>query len=185
MLVSVAASRCRRLLTYRRSNLVAKADGLPTVCSEGGCGPHKCKSDVPVWNCRTTGLKENVAVWNCEVEEMKEQFLRPFPRTATDRVAVGYSVTFIDVTLVLIVIHNGWLQGFSTLVTKVTFCQLIMTIRQHVYVTFVLPEYRWLVTTCPDSNVIPFQSLCLSAEVAWHSSTVCSKCTAAVHFLLC
>lgn len=78
---------------------------------------------------------------------MKEQFLRPFPRTATDRLTVGYSVTFIDITIVLFVIHNGWLQGFSTLVTKVTFCQLIMTFRQHVYVTFVLPEYCCLVTT--------------------------------------
>lgn len=118
-----------------------------------------------------------MAVWNCEVEEMKEQFLRPLPRTATDRGAVGSSVTFIDVTLVLIVIHNVWLLGL--------FCQLIMNIRQHVHVTFILPEYYCLVTTCPDSNIAPFQLQCLASEFAWHCSTVWSKCTAAVHILLC
>jgi hypothetical protein len=64
-----------------------------------------------------------VAVQNCEVEEMKKQFFHPFPLTATDAIAVGHSVTFVNVTHVSIVIlHNGWLQGVSTLITKVTFC---------------------------------------------------------------
>jgi hypothetical protein len=50
---------------------------------------------------------------------MKKQFLRPFPRMATDTVAVGHSVTFITVTHVLIVIlYNGRLQGVSTLITN-------------------------------------------------------------------
>ena len=101
---------------------------------------------------------------------MKQQFLRPFPRTATDRGAVDSSVTFIDVTLALIAIHNGWLQGCSTLVTQVTFCQLIMNIRPHVHVTFVLPEYCCLVATCPDSDITLFQLQCLASEVAWHSA---------------
>jgi hypothetical protein len=52
----------------------------------------------------------------------KTAFFRPFPLTATDAVAVGHSVTFVNVTHVSIVIHNGWLQGVSTLITKVTFC---------------------------------------------------------------
>ena len=89
---------------------------------------------------------------------MKEQFLRLFPRTETDRGTVGRSVTFIDVTLVSVAtLRNGCLQGFFTLVTKVTFCQLIMNICQHVHVTFVLPNYCCLFTTCPDPNITLFQ----------------------------
>ena len=115
--------------------------------------------------CKTvyTGLLENVAVWNCEVEEMKEQFLRPLPSTATDRGAVGSSLTFFDVTLVLAVIQR---------LTSALFCRSIMNIRQHVHVTFVLPEYCCLVTNCPDSNINPFQLQCLASEVAWSGPNV-------------
>jgi hypothetical protein len=81
-----------------------------------------------------------MAVWNYEVEETKEQFLRPLPRTTTDRGAVSSSVTFIDVTLVLIVSHNGWLQGCFTLVTKVTVCQLIIPLTPNDIYIYVVPH---------------------------------------------
>jgi hypothetical protein len=71
---------------------------------------------------------------------VKEQFLRPFPRTTTDGVAVSHSITFVDAPHVLIIMfYNFWLQGVSTLITEI-FCWWIMHVCQHVEVTFVLPS---------------------------------------------
>jgi len=64
-----------------------------------------------------------VAVQNYEVKETKDQFPCSFPRMATDTGGVSHPVTFVFLTQVSIVIlHNGQLQGISTLLTKVTFC---------------------------------------------------------------
>lgn len=48
---------------------------------------------------------------------MKEQFLHPFPRTATDRVAVCHSVTVTHMSI--LILHRGQLQDVSTVTTKV------------------------------------------------------------------
>ena len=61
----------------------------------------------------------------------------------------------------------------------------MMNICQHMHITFVLSNYCFHVTTCPDPNVAPFQFQCLASAVNWHSFTVWSNCTAAVYFLFC
>lgn len=92
---------------------------------------------------------------------------------ATDRIAVGHSATFIDVTHASIVIlHSGWLQSVCTLITEVTFCRWVMNIFQDMHVTFVLPNHCCYVTTFPDPNIALFQLQCLVSEVNWHSFTI-------------
>ena len=50
---------------------------------------------------------------------MKHQFLSLFPHTVTDGVAVRHSVTFVNIAnMSIVILHNGWLQGVSTLITK-------------------------------------------------------------------
>jgi len=116
---------------------------------------------------------------------MKGQFLLPFPHTVTDRIANGYSVTFVDVAhMSVVVLHNGWLQGFSSVITKVNFCWWIMefvsicTSRLSLHTTAVMSPLFMTLT-------FMLFSLCPAFEVVCLSFTVWSNGTTAVHFLFC
>jgi len=81
--------------------------------------------------CENLDSQDSRRMWlqNYEVKETKDQFLCPFPHMATDREGVGHSVTFVDLThMSIVILHNGWLQGISTPLTKVTFCWWITNI---------------------------------------------------------
>jgi hypothetical protein len=83
----------------------------------------------------------------------------------TGRVAVGHSLTFISVTHVTVVIHHkGWLQGISTLITKVTLCCWIMNVCQQDRVMFVLPNHCCHITTFL-AFVTLFNFHCLSLKL--------------------
>jgi hypothetical protein len=68
---------------------------------------------------------KNVAVENGQVQQMKEQYFRPLQCAMADGVTVGHSVTPIHIAHVLVIIHhNLWLYGFSSLIIEITFCRV-------------------------------------------------------------
>jgi len=81
----------------------------------------------------------------------------------TVRVGVRHSFTSVNVTHMSIVnMRNVRIQGFSTLITKVTFFWWIMNIFQHVHVAFVL-NYCCHGTTFPVPYVFLFQIQCIAS----------------------
>jgi hypothetical protein len=115
ILIAVIVGMCWWLLSSRQpilwQKLMAYRHFLEGLAAVQQVLPYS--SQVSVWclcEARTTGFQENVAVQNCEFEEMKEQFLHPFLRTATDRVAVRHSVTLVTIThMSVVILHNGQL----------------------------------------------------------------------------
>jgi len=123
ILVAVIVGKCWWLLSSRQPIFLQK---LMAYFQFLGCMAAVQQvlaylSQLSVWSLcetlRTTGLQENVVVQNCEVKEMKEQFLHPFPCTATDRVAVCDSVTVAH--MFILILHRGQLQDVPTVTTKV------------------------------------------------------------------
>jgi hypothetical protein len=162
-ILSVVVGQCWWLLSSRWPILVAKADGLPMVFSGCGCGPTRSTiffTIVGLKSLRETLEHRISRECGCsEVEEVKERFLLPFPRTVIYRIANGYSLTFVDVAHVsIVVLHSGRLKGFSSLITKFNFCWWIMNLSAVAH--HICPSnYCCNVATCHDPNISAFQSV--------------------------
>ena len=87
--------------------------------------------------------------------------------------------------MLIVILHNGLLQGVSTLITEVTFCRWNMRICQHFHIMLVLSYYYCHVTICPVPDVTVFHFQCLAFEIIWHSLAVWFNCTSTVYFLFC
>lgn len=114
--------------------------------------PHKLQKSL----CESLGSQDFGRMWLCgivssrrwknssfiQMESSRRWKNSSFIHMGSDRVAVGRSVTFINITYVSVLIfHSGWLQSISTFLTKFTFSWWIMNICQHVHVLFVFPNY--------------------------------------------
>jgi hypothetical protein len=72
---------------------------------------------------------------------MKEQFFHPLECSMAYGVTVGHSVTFMHIAHMTVILHrNFWLYGFSSFIAEITFHWGIVNIRQHVYISLVLPH---------------------------------------------
>jgi hypothetical protein len=73
---------------------------------------------------------------------MKEQFFHPLEFMLANGVTVSHFVTPIHISHKMVIIHHNLrLYGFSTLSAESTVCWGIVNIRQHAYVSPVLPQY--------------------------------------------
>ena len=89
---------------------------------------------------------------------------------------IGHSVALIHIDhMMVIILHNLWLYGFSSLIAEINFCWGIVNIRQHANVSLVLPQYCCQVSTGSYMNV-SHSSVLLSSVLrllAWLSFSAC------------
>jgi len=163
ILVSVVVGLCWQLLTKLMAYLQFVV-GVAAVQQVLSYSWHVSVCEVSVWNFRTTGLQENVAVRILRTRRWQNSFFIHF-HVRWLIVAVHHSVTFVNVTHMLIkIFHIGRLQSVSTLITEVKFCWR-MHICQYLHITLVLPHYYCHVTICPVPDVTLFHFQCLAFEV--------------------
>ena len=131
-ILSVVGGQCSWLPSYRQPTLVAKADGLPMVLVYMAAIQQVLpySSQESVWS-HCVKLKDHRTSGECvcsEVEEMKGQFLLPFPRTVTGRIANGHFVTFVDVAHVSCSPSQWLASGIFFFHHKSNFCLWIMNL---------------------------------------------------------
>jgi len=105
---------------------------------------------------------------------MKEQLFRPLECAPAGGVTASHSVTLIHKAHMMVIIHhNFWLYGFSSLIAEITFRWGIMNISQHAYVSLVPPQYCRQVSPGSNANVTPFL-VCLSSVLGLMACLSCS-----------
>jgi hypothetical protein len=67
----------------------------------------------------------------------------------TDRIAIPHPVSVSVPYVSLVVFHDGWLQNIAVLTTKVTFCQWIVHMCQHVKFSFSFPDSCYQLWSTP------------------------------------
>jgi len=105
---------------------------------------------------------KDIAVQNRQVYHMKEQLFRPLECAPAGAVTVSHSVTLILIAHMMVIIHhNLWLYGFSSLIAEINSSWGIKNIILHAYVSLVPPQYCRQVSPGSDANVSSSQFCCL------------------------
>jgi hypothetical protein len=85
-------------------------------------------------------------------------FLRSLPCPSADGVYVFHAVILVHIPHVLVmVLYYRRFQSVSMLITRIALCWWMVQVRQHVYLSFVLPNHGSQVTPHPNPYVTPCQ----------------------------
>jgi hypothetical protein len=109
-------------------------------------------------------------------------FFCPYPCVSANGVTIHHTVTVVYVHMSVTVLHNGWFQSISILITDISFCWTMMHICHYVHVSFVFSCYNCQVMFHHSLYIAPFQSE-FSSKVTRHSFLTWSDSITAIYGL--